>query len=81
MVYHLNNLGRVIDHNSAQCDRILMIGDLNSEITEKHSEDFYGIYYVQNLVQEQTNFKNHNKRSYIDLFLRNCSKSFQVRKL
>ena len=40
IVYHLNSLEKILDHNLMQYDRILLIGDLNSESAKKHTEHF-----------------------------------------
>ena len=40
-------------------------------------EHFCDIYHLKNLVKEPTCFKNPNKPSCFNLFLTNCSKSFQ----
>ena len=60
----------------AQYERIHLIGDLNLGTTEKHMEHFCDTYHLKNLVKEPTCFKNPNKPC-INLFLTNCSKSFQ----
>ena len=76
-VYHLSSLGKIVDHNLAQYDRIFLIGDLNLETTEKHIEVFCDIYHFKNLIKEPSCFENPNKPSCIRLLLTNCSKRFQ----
>ena len=73
MIYHLSSLGKTLYHNLAQYNRIFLIGDLNSETTEKNIEHFSDIYHLKNLVKEPTCFKNPNK-SCISLFLTNRSR-------
>lgn len=77
IVYHLNNLGKILDQNLTQYDRILLVGDFNLDTTEKHMVHFHDISHLKNLVKETICFKNPNKSSCIGLFLKNCSKSFQ----
>ena len=62
MVCHFNSLGKRLDRNSAQYDRTLLIGDLNSETTEKRMESFCDIYHLKNLAKEPTCLKNPNLR-------------------
>lgn len=73
----MNTLWKIIYHNSAQHDEILLIGDLYLATIEKYMEYFCDIYHVKNLVKEPTCFKNHNKHFCIYLFLTYCSRSFQ----
>ena len=71
------NLSKIIDLNSAFYDKYLCIGDFNSEISETALRNFCDLYKLKNLVSEPTCFKNPNNPSCIDLFLTNCSRSFQ----
>ena len=73
----MNSPWKLQSRNLAQYDRILLIGDLNLEITEKHITHFCDIYHLKYLDTEPICFKNISKPSCIDLFLTNCSKSLQ----
>ena len=75
---HLDNLSKVLNRNLSQYERFLCIGDLNSEITEFAMKIFCNIYHLKNLVNVPTCYKNPLKPPCIDLFLTNCSRSFQV---
>ena len=74
---HLENLSKALNRNLSQHERFLCIGDFNSEITEFAMKNFCNIYRLKNLVNVSTFYKNPLKPSCIDLFLTNCSRSFQ----
>ena len=71
------NLSKIIDRNSSRYDKYLCIGDFNSETSETALRNFCDLYKLKNLVREPTCFKNPDNPSCIDLFLTNCSRSFQ----
>ena len=73
----LENLSKVLNRNLSQYERLLCIGDFNSEITKFTMKNFCDIYHLKNLVNVPTCYKNPLKTSCIDLFLPNCSCSFQ----
>ena len=76
-IYYFNQLGKVIGTYN-NYDKILLIGDLNAEITEPCLESFlYEHDHLQNLVKENTCFKSVENPSWIDLFLTNRNMSFQ----
>ena len=58
-------------------DDILVIGDLNSEISEIAMSEFCKKYNLQKLVKDPTCYKNPSKPTCIDLILTNFPKSFQ----
>ena len=74
---HLMNLSKIIDRNSSRCDKYLCIGDFNLETFETALRNFCDLYKLKNLVREPTCFKNPDNRSCVDLFLTNCSRSFE----
>ena len=49
----------------------LVIGDLNSEISEMAMSQFCETYNLQNLVKDHTCYKNSSKPTCIDLTLTN----------
>ena len=71
------NLSKIIDWNSSYYDKCLCIGDFNSETFETALRNFYDLYKLKKLVRESTCFKNPDNPSCINLFLTNCSRSFQ----
>ena len=61
----------------ASYDNFLVIGDLDSEISEMAMTEFFEIYNLQNLVKDPTCYKNPSKLTCINLILTNFPKSFQ----
>ena len=74
---HLDNLSKVLNRNLSQYERFLCIGDFNSETTEFAMKNFCEIFHLRNLANVPTCYKNPLKPSCTDLFLTNCSRSFQ----
>ena len=70
------NFNKIIDRNSSRYDKYLGIVNFNSETSETPSRNFCDLYKLKNLARKATYFKNPNL-SCIDLFLTNCSRSFQ----
>ena len=71
------NLSKIIDRSSSRYDKYFWIGDFNSETSETALRNFCDLYKLKNLVREPTCFKNPDNPSCIDLFVTNCSRSFQ----
>ena len=74
--YYLEALDKALDCYSSY-DRIVLIGDFNSEDHETCMETFLYQHNLTNIVKEGTCFKNSSKPSTIDLFLTNNSSYFQ----
>jgi hypothetical protein len=77
IVNHLNNLGNVLDRYLSAYDNLLILGDLNSEVSESAMNEFCKTYNLGNLVKGPTCFKNPANPSSIDLILTNRPRSFQ----
>ena len=75
--YFFNCLGSALDIYNTTYDKILLVGDFNAEETESVCDGFLDLYNLKNLVKDKTCFKSIKKPTCIDLFLTNCSKSFQ----
>ena len=73
--FHLSMVGRSLDNYMSSYDNILVIGDLNLEISEMAMSEFCGIYNLQNLVKDPACYKNPSKPTCIDLFYINCFKN------
>ena len=71
------NISKTIEINSSRYDKYLWIGDFNSETSETALRNFSDLFKLKNLVLEPIWFKNPGNPSCIDLFLTNCSRSFQ----
>ena len=77
--YYSEALDKVLDCCSSY-DRIVLIGDFNSEDHETCMETFLYQHNLTNIVKEGTCFKNSSKPSTIDLFLTNKSSYFHSTK-
>ena len=75
--FHLSIVGRALDSYMSSYDNFLVIGDLNSEISEMAMSEFFKTYNLQNLVKDPACYKNPSKPTCIDLILTNFPKSFQ----
>ena len=73
--YYFEALDKALDCYSSY-DRIVLIGDFNSEDHETCMETFLYQHNLTNIVKEGTCFKNSSKPSIIDLFLTNNSSYF-----
>ena len=58
-------------------DKIVLAGDFNAEVKEIILNNFMDLYDLQNLIKENTCFKSVENPSCVDLFLTNCSRTFQ----
>ena len=72
-----HDVGKVFDSFIGNYDNLLIVGDLNSEITKSSMHDFYDSYNLHSLCHKSTCYKNPEKPSCIDRFLKNSPKSFQ----
>ena len=70
-------VGRSLDRCMSSYDNFLVIGDLNSEISEMVMAEFWETYILQNLVKYPTFYKTPSTLTCIDLILTNFPKSFQ----
>ena len=77
IVMHLNSVSKQLDALYKKYENILIIGDLNSEISEDVLCEFCCVYNLKNLVKNPTCFKNIDRPSCIDFILTNKSGSFQ----
>ena len=61
----------------ADYDNMLIIGDLNSCMTETPMKNFCELYDLENLIKQPTCYKNADNPSSIDVLLTNRKNSFQ----
>ena len=76
-LYFLDHVSRGLDKLMADYDNMLIIGDLNSCMTETHMKNFCELYDLENLIKQPTCYKNADNPSSIDLLLTNRKNSFQ----
>ena len=74
---HLHCIGRRIDFYSSNYDNFVVLGDLNTEISNSFLEQFCASYNLKSLIKEPTCFKSVDNPSCIDLILTNHPKCFQ----
>ena len=74
---HLHCIGRGIDFYSSNYDNFVVLGDLNTEISNSFLEQFCASYNLKSLIKEPTCFKSVDNPSCIDLILTNHPKCFQ----
>ena len=74
--YFFEYLDKALDiYNN--CEKVLLTGDFNSEITEPGMDFFLYQHDMTSLVKEKTCFKSNINPTSIDLFLTNSDLSFQ----
>ena len=66
---HLSNIGKGLDQLNSKYDNILIIGDLNNEMSEPSLNEFCQTYNLESIVNKPTCFKNPKNPSCIDLML------------
>ena len=59
----LSSLSKSLDHYTQSDDKILILGDFNSEMHEDSMVEFCEIYNLKNLVKDPTCYKNHDNPS------------------
>ena len=68
-IQHLPNISKGLDELNSKYDNILIIGDLNSEMSEPSLNEFCQTYNLESVVNKPTCFKNPKNPSCIDLML------------
>ena len=74
---HLSIAGRSLDSYMSSYDNFLVIGDLNSEVSEMAISEFCETYNLQNIIKDPACYKNPSKLTCIYLISTNFPKSFQ----
>ena len=74
---HLDAVCKTLDLHSSTYDKIILLGDFNTEIDEQHMQSFCDNYSLKSLIRQPTYYKNFGKPICIDLILTNMSRSFQ----
>ena len=73
---HLSNISKGLDELNSKYDNILIIGDLNTEMSEPSLNEFCQTYNLESIVNKPTCFKNPKNPSCIDLMLTNKQERF-----
>ena len=75
--YYFCNLSKLLDSLNYNFEKILFIGDFNSEDHKIEISSFLNYYEAKNTVKEKNCFKSVLNTSCADLFITNSPKSFQ----
>ena len=68
---YVDALRRELDIHSSNYENVLLLGDLNAEMTDPSLKEFCNSYSLQNLIKKKTGFKNPGNPKVIDLLLTN----------
>ena len=63
--------------HSSLYDKIILLGNFNTEIDEQHMQSFCDNYSLKSLIRQPTCYENFEKPTCIDLILTNMPRSFQ----
>ena len=66
---HLANIRKDLDELNSKYDNTLIIGDLNTEMSEPFLNEFSQTYNLESIVNKLTLFKNPKDSSCLDLML------------
>ena len=66
---------------SSKYEKILILGDFNAGIEEKHMKCFCDNYNLKSLMKQPTCYKNPDNPICVDLLLANAARSFQSARL
>ena len=73
----LKNVGNSLDIYLNSYENLIILGDFNSEVTEKAMQEFCEIFNLKSLISQPTCFKTILNPSCIDLILTNRKRCFQ----
>ena len=73
---YLSNVSKGLDELNSKYDNILIIGDLNTEMSETSLNEFCQTYNLESIVNKPVCFKNPKNRSCFDLMLTNEQERF-----
>lgn len=76
--YFLNHIGRELDKYLAKYEKLLLLGDWNSAVTEKDMKEFCEIYHFEKLIKDPTCYKSSENPSSIDIMLTNKKLAFKI---
>ena len=73
---HVDALSKYLDLYSSRYEKVLLLGDFNAGIEEKHMKCFCDNYNLKSLTKQPTCYKNLDNATCIDLLLTNAPRSF-----
>ena len=68
---HLHCIGRGTDFYSSKYDNFVILGDLNTQVSNSFMEQFCASYNLKSLIKEHTYFKSVDNPSCLDMILTN----------
>ena len=71
ITYHWKEIGKGLEFYTSNYEKILLMGDVNSEMSAAPVNSSCNLYNLKCLVQEPTCYKNLKRPSCIGLFLSN----------
>ena len=74
---HLDDIAEGINYYSKKYEKNVLMSDFNVAFTEANIAVFCNEYKLKAFNKEPTCFKNYMSLSCIDLYLTNCTKSFE----
>ena len=77
----LHKFDPVMDFYMSKYENFLLLGDFNSQMSERAISEFCETYNFTNLVKEPTSFKNPNNLSPINLILQIGRDVFKIQQL
>ena len=69
--YFLNHVSKELDTFLPSYGNILLLGDVNSTMSEKEMQEFCTMYNLENLIKDSTCYKNVSNPSSIDVMITN----------
>ena len=75
---HLDGLSTYLDLYSSKHEKVLILGDFNAGIEEKHMKYFSDNYNLKSLMKQPTCYKNPDNPTCIDLMLTNAPQGICV---
>ena len=75
---HLDPISKYLDLYSSKYEKVLILGNFNADIKEKHMRCFCDNYHLKSLIKQPTCYKNPDNPTCIDLLLTNAPRSFQI---
>ena len=75
---HLDAVSKTLDLHTSTYNKIILLGDFNTEIDKQHMQSFYDNYSLKSLTRQPTCYMNFGKRACLDLILTNMPCSFHL---
>ena len=74
---HKDKINKYLDLHSSKLEKILIFGDFNADIKEKHMKCFCDTYNLKGLIKQPTCYKNPESPTCLHLLLTNSPRIFQ----